>query len=144
VRPIALRMVMELAQMIRSDQDACSDDNRPRGQDRLSRRSLSAIGGVGSGEDAAQFILLGADTVQACTGVMINGYELIHELKAGLLRFMEQHGFNSIEEFRGHSLRYMTTHADLVQRQAAAKSLQRARIERSTTEIAEDMEKELV
>ncbi len=38
-------------------------------------RSLSAIGGIETGDDAAQFILLGADTVQVCTGVMKFGYE---------------------------------------------------------------------
>src|SRR3954462_2967623 len=55
VKPIALRMVMEIAQVIRSE---------------FPGRSLSAIGGVETGNDAAEFILLGADTVQVCTGVM--------------------------------------------------------------------------
>jgi dihydroorotate dehydrogenase subfamily 1 len=108
VRPIALRMVMELAKMMQ--------------RDGFHDRTISGIGGIETGEDAAQFILLGAHTVQVCTGVMIHGYKLIHELKAGLLRFMEKHNFNSIEDFRGKSLPYFTTHADLVQRQAAAKA----------------------
>ena len=84
--------------------------------------SLSAIGGIETGDDAAQFILLGADTVQVCTGVMIHGYKLIHDLKAGLLKFMARHDFKSIEDFRGASLPYFTTHADLVQKQASAKA----------------------
>ncbi len=108
VRPIALRMVMELAQMMRKEG--------------FKDRTLSGIGGIETGEDAAQFILLGADTVQVCTGVMIHGYKLIHELNAGLLKFMEKHKFSSIEDFRGKSLPYFTTHADLVQRQTAAKT----------------------
>ncbi|MCP6491136.1 hypothetical protein NL519_33855, partial [Klebsiella pneumoniae] len=77
-------------------------------------RSLSGIGGVETGEDAAQFLLLGADTVQVCTGVMIHGYKLVKELCAGLSAFMNRHGFNSIAEFKGKSLPYFTTHADLV------------------------------
>ena len=88
--------------------------------------SISGIGGIETGDEAAQFILLGADTIQVCTGVMIHGYKLIHELKAGLLTFMEKHGFNSIDDFRGKSLPYFTTHFDLVQRQAAAKKAERA------------------
>ncbi|MEX2219517.1 MAG: NAD-dependent dihydropyrimidine dehydrogenase subunit PreA [Phycisphaerales bacterium] len=111
VRPIALRMVMECARMIERE---------------FPGRTVSGIGGVETGEDAAQFILLGAHTVQVCTGVMIHGYKLIHELTRGLTAFMEQHGFNSIDEFRGRSLPYFTTHADLVQRQAMAKGAEKA------------------
>ena len=72
VRPIALRMCMELATMIRNE---------------FPGRSLSGIGGVETGEDAAQFILLGADTVQVCTGVMKFGYELVKPLCEGSARF---------------------------------------------------------
>jgi hypothetical protein len=39
---------------------------------------------------------------------------------------MDQKGFKTIEEFRGHSLQYFTTHADLVARQAEAKAIDRA------------------
>jgi dihydroorotate dehydrogenase subfamily 1 len=112
VRPIALRMVMELAQMMKRE---------------FPDRSLSGIGGIETGEDAAQFILLGANTVQVCTGVMIHSYKLIHELCDALKRFMEQHGFGAIEDFRGQSLQYFTTHHDLVQRQAAANAAEKAR-----------------
>jgi dihydropyrimidine dehydrogenase (NADP+)/dihydropyrimidine dehydrogenase (NAD+) subunit PreA len=111
VRPIALRMVMECARMMQKE---------------FPKATISGIGGVETGEDAAQFILLGAHTVQVCTGVMIHGYKLIRELTRGLLAFMEQHKFETIEAFRGHSLQYFTTHADLVQRQAKAKEAEKA------------------
>lgn len=106
VRPVALRMVMELARMR---------------QNRFADRSISGLGGIESGRDAAQFILLGADTVQVCTGVMKFGYELVRRLRDDLLAFMNQHGFKTIETFKGHSLEYITTHADLVRRQAEAR-----------------------
>eukprot|EP00270_Netrium_digitus_P019322 TRINITY_DN759_c0_g1_i1.p1 TRINITY_DN759_c0_g1~~TRINITY_DN759_c0_g1_i1.p1 ORF type:complete len:388 (+),score=99.53 TRINITY_DN759_c0_g1_i1:180-1343(+) len=54
VRPIALAKVMAIAQMMRSEFAE-------------SGRSLSGIGGVECGESAAEFLLLGADTVQVCT-----------------------------------------------------------------------------
>jgi dihydropyrimidine dehydrogenase (NADP+)/dihydropyrimidine dehydrogenase (NAD+) subunit PreA len=111
VKPIALRMVMEIAQMIRAE---------------FPGRSLSGLGGIESGEDAAQFILLGADTVQVCTGVMKFGYECVKPMCEQLLAFMEKHGFETIADFRGKSLDYFTTHADLVQRQAARKTAQKA------------------
>ncbi len=112
VRPIALRMCMETARMMQRE---------------FPGRSLSGIGGVETGDDAAQFILLGAGTVQVCTGVMIHGYKLVHELKKGLLAFMERHKFQTIDEFRGRSLQYFTTHADLVRRQAEAKQAEKAK-----------------
>src|ERR1051325_2254443 len=69
VRPIALRQVMEVA---RANPGV----------------SISGIGGIDTGYDAAQFFLLGASTVQICTGAMLRGYEIIDELKAELAKFM--------------------------------------------------------
>lgn len=114
VRPIALRMTSQIAQLI---------ENEFAGS---SARTLSAIGGVESGEDAAQFMLLGASSVQVCTGVMIHGYKLIHTLKQQFEAFMSRHGFTSVEEFRGRSLQYLTTHAELVRRQAESRRVDRA------------------
>ncbi len=111
VRPIALRMVMEIATMIRKE---------------FPGRSLSGIGGVESGTDAAQFILLGADTVQVCTGVMKFGYEMVKPMQEELLAFMAKHKFETLEDFKGKSLPYFTTHADLVKRQAERKAAQKA------------------
>src|SRR5215218_6933573 len=111
VKPIALRMVMEIAQIIRKE---------------FPGRTLSAIGGVESGNDAAQFILLGGDTVQVCTGVMKFGYEHVKPMCDELLAFMEKHQFETLADFRGKSLEYFTTHADLVKRQADRKAAQKA------------------
>jgi dihydroorotate dehydrogenase subfamily 1 len=111
VKPIALRMVMELATMIRSE---------------FPDRSLSGLGGIESGNDAAQFILLGADTVQVCTGVMKFGYECVKPMCDELLGFMDRHQFATLADFKGKSLPYFTTHADLVKRQTERKAAQKA------------------
>src|ERR1700744_3644760 len=111
VKPIALRMVMEVAQLIRKE---------------FPGRSLSAIGGVETGFDAAEFILLGGDTVQVCTGVMKFGYEHVKPMCEQLLAFMEKHKFETLADFKGKSLDYFTTHADLVKRQAERKAAQKA------------------
>ncbi len=89
-------------------------------------RSLSGLGGIESGNDAAQFILLGADTVQVCTGVMKFGYECVKPMCDELLAFMAKHKFETLADFKGKSLDYFTTHADLVQRQAERKAAQKA------------------
>ncbi len=104
IRPIALRLAMETARLI---------------EGAFPGRSLSGIGGVERGGDAAQFLLLGASTVQVCTGVMIHGYGLVGSLCEELSAFMDRHGFTSIEQFRGRSLGAFTTHAELVARQRA-------------------------
>jgi len=111
VKPIALRMCMELAQMIKSE---------------FPGRSLSGMGGVETGEDAAQFILLGSDTVQVCTGVMKFGYGMVKPLCEQLLAFMEKHKFETLADFKGHSLQYFTTHAELVRMQKERKAAQKA------------------
>src|SRR3989440_12780129 len=111
VMPVALRMCMEIATLIR---------------DEFPGRSLSGIGGIESGNDAAQFILLGCDTVQVCTYVMKVGYRCVHAMLDELAAFMERHQFRTLAEVKGHSLQYFTTHYDLVRRQAAARQTAKA------------------
>jgi dihydroorotate dehydrogenase subfamily 1 len=111
VRPIALRMVMEIATMIRRE---------------FPGRTLSAIGGIETGGDAAQFILLGADTTQVCTGVMKHGYDMVKRMCEELLAFMEKHQFETLAEFKGKSLDYFTTHAELVRMQQERKAKDKA------------------
>lgn len=114
VRPIALAKVMSIAQMMKAEFPG-------------EGKSLSGIGGVETGNHAAEFLLLGASTVQMCTGVMLHGYGHVKTLCTELQAFMDKHGFTSIEDFRGASLEYFTTHADLVQRQKAAYEIKKVR-----------------
>jgi dihydropyrimidine dehydrogenase (NADP+)/dihydropyrimidine dehydrogenase (NAD+) subunit PreA len=126
VMPIALRMCMEISQVIRQE---------------FPDRTLSGIGGVETGEDAAQFILLGADTVQVCTGVMKFGYGIVAEMSAQLLAFMEKHQFETLDDFKGHSLAYFTTHYDLVARQAQARAAAKAQSKPSPQQSAKQGKK---
>ncbi|KAJ8435030.1 hypothetical protein Cgig2_027239 [Carnegiea gigantea] len=146
VHPIALAKVMSIAKMMKAE---FSEDH-----------SLSGIGGVETGADATEFILLGANTVQVqfsnvtvkklgifnlkiwvhsfeddfdlemilfmmivysvCTGVMMHGYGLVKKLCSELKDFMRMHNFSTIEDFRGASLPYFTTHTELVRMQQEA------------------------
>jgi dihydroorotate dehydrogenase subfamily 1 len=122
VKPIALRMVMEAAQMVRIE---------------FPGRTISGIGGVETGEDAAQFMLLGADTVQVCTGIMKFGYERIKPMQDELLAFMEKHQFETVSDLKGKSLDYFTSYADLVRRQKERKAAQKADAAKSVRSDAE-------
>ncbi len=84
VKPIALNMVAEIA---RDEQTA--------------QLPISAIGGIQTWRDAAEFIALGAGNVQVCTAAMTYGFKIVEEMIDGLSRWMDEKGYDSIEDFRG-------------------------------------------
>ncbi len=89
VKPIALNMVAAL------------------GTDPLLRQSslpVSAMGGITTWRDAAEFLLLGAQSLQVCTAVMHYGFRVIEDLCDGLKTWMDAKGFQKIADFRGKTL----------------------------------------
>jgi len=86
VKPIALNMV----QQVMSDPNAALP--------------MSGIGGIGSWQDAAEFILLGSGTVQVCTAAMHYGYRIVEDMADGLLAWMRRKGYETLDDFRGASL----------------------------------------
>ena len=115
VKPIALRMVSEIARHV-------------------PELTISGMGGVTNSSDAVEHILVGASTVQSCTGPMLQGFGMVEELIEGTLAFMEQHGFETLDDFRGASLPYFTTHHHLVELQAEKKAKQAAKMANKDTE----------
>ncbi len=65
---------------------------------------ISAMGGISTWKDAAEFLLLGATSLQVCTAVMHYGFRIIEDLCDGLSNWMDSKGFTSIADFRGASL----------------------------------------
>ena len=86
IKPIALNM----CQQIQSDP--------------LAILPLSGIGGIGTWRDVAEFLLLGCGNVQVCTAAMHYGYRIVEDMADGLLGWMREKGFETIEDFRGLSL----------------------------------------
>lgn len=91
VKPIALNMVAEIAR-----------DAETQGL------PMSGIGGVSTWRDAAEFIALGCSTVQVCTAAMVHGFGIVKEMISGLNNYMEQHGYQTIEDFRGKAVPTVT------------------------------------
>ncbi|WP_423206962.1 NAD-dependent dihydropyrimidine dehydrogenase subunit PreA [Paracoccus yeei] len=75
VKPIALNMVAEIAR-----------NPATRGL------PISGIGGVTTWRDAAEFMALGAGTVQVCTAAMTYGFKVVQEMITGLRDYLDDHG----------------------------------------------------
>ncbi len=87
VKPIALRFIAELGQ-----------------NPTLSGMHISGMGGIETWQDALEFILLGAGSLQVTTAVMQYGYRIIDDLKSGLAYYLAEKGFSNVREVRGLAL----------------------------------------
>jgi dihydropyrimidine dehydrogenase (NAD+) subunit PreA len=86
VKPIALHLVQQIA------------------SDKASSLPISGIGGISGWQEAAEFILMGAGTVQVCTAAMHYGFRIVEDMIDGLSNWMDEKGFRTIDDFRGRSL----------------------------------------
>jgi dihydropyrimidine dehydrogenase (NAD+) subunit PreA len=84
VKPIALCMVGEIAR----DPDC-------RGL------PISGIGGIETWRDAAEFIAMGAGSVQVCTAAMHYGFKIVEDMISGLSNWMDAKGYRRLDDFRG-------------------------------------------
>ena len=66
--------------------------------------TVSGNGGAMTYRDAANFLALGAQTVQFCTAAMKYGLGYVDELHSGLSYLMEERGFRSVKELIGSAL----------------------------------------
>ncbi len=71
------------------------------------------MGGISTWKDAAEFLLLGAGSLQVCTAVMHYGFRIMEDLCDGLSNWMDAKGFGTIAEFRGRSLERISDFKDL-------------------------------
>ena len=70
---------------------------------------LAASTGVHTHEQVIKQVLAGADAVQLCSTLYINGNQFIREIEKGLTQWMEENRFASLEDFRGKALGSQTT-----------------------------------
>ena len=74
---------------------------------------VAGVGGVSNWQDAAEFLLLGARNVQVCTAISRYGFGMVQSMQKGLLRYMEQKGFTSLDAMVGKSLPYLVDQSEL-------------------------------
>ena len=105
VRPIAMRFVLELAQMSVPVPAAKLQGTQQSKEAALNARpELSGIGGIETWCDALEFIQLGCSNVQVCTAVMQYGYRIVEDMILGLQRYMVKRGVSSLQELVGERL----------------------------------------
>jgi dihydropyrimidine dehydrogenase (NAD+) subunit PreA len=95
VKPIALHMVAALA------------------RDPRIKVPISGIGGVATWRDAAEFIALGATSIQVCTAVMHYGFRIVEDMVEGLSNYLDQKGMKSVNELRGRAIPAFAEWGDL-------------------------------
>jgi len=74
---------------------------------------ISGIGGISSWRDAAEFIALGAGTLQVCTAVMHYGFRIVEDLIDGLSNWMDERGHRTLADVRGRALPKVTKWEEL-------------------------------
>jgi dihydroorotate dehydrogenase (fumarate) len=68
---------------------------------RIDDLSLGATGGVHTADDAVKLLLAGADVVHLCSTLLQNGPAQLGRIRAGIEVWMEEQGFECVDEIRG-------------------------------------------
>ena len=97
VKPIALNMLAALGR-----------DSVVHG----SGLPISGMGGITTWRDAAEFLLLGASSLQVCTAIMHYGFRIIEDLSDGLSNWMDEKGFATIPDVVARSLHRVSDFKD--------------------------------
>jgi dihydropyrimidine dehydrogenase (NAD+) subunit PreA len=84
VKPIALHMVSACAKGVKIP--------------------ISGIGGIATWQDAAEFLALGAGSLQVCTAAMHYGFRIVEDMVDGLEGYLDSKGFSSVREITGRAV----------------------------------------
>ncbi|MCH4024592.1 MAG: NAD-dependent dihydropyrimidine dehydrogenase subunit PreA [Acetobacter sp.] len=87
VKPIALRMIGDIAR-----------------HPELAGLPISGMGGIGSWRDAAEFLAMGASSLQVCTAAMHYGFRIVEDMIDGLSGWMDQKNYADIPSLSGQAI----------------------------------------
>lgn len=91
VKPIAMHMVAEIARNAET-----------------AGLPISGIGGISNWRDAAEFMVLGAGSVQVCTAAMHKGFKIVEDMIDGLGYWMDGKGYRTLDDFRSAAVPNVT------------------------------------
>lgn len=87
IKPIALRFI---AQMMKNEI--------------IGKTQMSGIGGIETWRDCVEFLLLGCRNIQVTTSIMQYGYRIVEDMISGVSHFMDEHGYDKLDDFIGLAL----------------------------------------
>lgn len=87
IKPIALRHVYEIASAVKVP--------------------VIGVGGISTAEDAIEMMMAGASAVQLCTEPILNGPKVYGKVAAGMNKWLEEHGYTSVEDIIGLTIKKM-------------------------------------
>ncbi|VBB07274.1 dihydroorotate dehydrogenase [Lucifera butyrica] len=99
VKPVGLRCVAQIANAV--------------------ELPVYGIGGVGTWQDAIEYIAVGASAVQICTAAMLEGFQIIQPMLAGLKSYMQEKEIKKLADICGIAAKKMTSHTNLSREYAA-------------------------
>jgi dihydroorotate dehydrogenase (fumarate) len=65
------------------------------------RANLAATSGVHGPEDVIKLLMVGADVTMLCSTLLRNGINHLRYIEEGLVRWMEQHEYESVQQMKG-------------------------------------------
>ena len=96
IKPLSLRFVAQMLQ-----------------HEKLKNVHISGIGGIETWRDAAEFLALGCRNIQVTTAIMQYGYRVVEDMISGMMHFMDERGYNTLEDFIGVALPSIVPAEDL-------------------------------
>jgi ferredoxin len=87
IKPLALRCVYQAARVVKIP--------------------IFGVGGITNGRDVAEMFMAGASAVQVCTEAILRGPGIYAKIAKELDAFLDAHGYKSVEEIRGLTIRRM-------------------------------------
>ncbi len=87
VKPVALRFIAQMLQ-----------------HEKLKNVPMSGIGGIETWRDCLEFLLLGCRNLQVTTSVMQYGYRVVEDMSNGLMHWMDERGYDKLDDFIGMAL----------------------------------------
>jgi len=99
VKPIALRFCAQVLQ----DKEI-QELVKKNGKDYGHGLELSGIGGIETWRDVAEFLAIGCRNIQVTTSIMQYGYRIVEDMASGLMHFMEEKGYDKLDDFIGCAL----------------------------------------
>ena len=88
LKPVALRCVADIAQAV--------------------SKPIFGVGGVMTGEDAIEFLMVGALAVQVCTAAILEGPTTYGRIASEINNWLDSHDYGSIDDIRGIALKHIS------------------------------------